>query len=77
MRRRPTCIHRKLFNADAEEYLAERAQELRDQRLTATSEVLLGSPAATLLDAIRPDDLVVMTTHGTGRRTPVAPRQRR
>jgi nucleotide-binding universal stress UspA family protein len=50
----------------AEEYLAERAQELREQRLTATSEVLLGSPGATLLDAIRPDDLVVMTSHARG-----------
>lgn len=50
----------------AEEYLAERAQELRDQHLAVTSEVLLGSPGATLLDAIRPDDLVVMTSHGRG-----------
>jgi nucleotide-binding universal stress UspA family protein len=50
----------------AEEYLAERAQELRDQHLAVTSEVLLGSPGATLLDAIRHDDLVVMTSHGRG-----------
>ena len=50
----------------AEEYLAEQAQELRNRDLTATSEVLTGSPAVTLLDAIRPDDLVVMTTHARG-----------
>jgi nucleotide-binding universal stress UspA family protein len=50
----------------AKEYLAEEAQELRNWDLTATSEVLTGSPAVTLLDAIRPDDLVVMTTHGRG-----------
>lgn len=50
----------------AEEYVADRAQELHNQQLTATSEVLLGSPAVTLLDVIGPDDLVVMTTHGRG-----------
>jgi nucleotide-binding universal stress UspA family protein len=50
----------------AEEYLADQAQELRNRDLTATSEVLTGSPAVTLLDAIRPEDLVVMTTHGRG-----------
>jgi nucleotide-binding universal stress UspA family protein len=50
----------------AEEYLAEQVQQLRNRDLTATAEVLTGSPAVTLLDAIRPDDLVVMTTHGRG-----------
>jgi nucleotide-binding universal stress UspA family protein len=50
----------------AEEYLAEQAQDLRNRDLTATAEVLTGSPAVTLLDAMRPDDLVVMTTHGRG-----------
>jgi nucleotide-binding universal stress UspA family protein len=50
----------------AEEYLAERAQELRNRDLAVTAEVLTGSPALTLLDAIRRDDLVVMTTHGRG-----------
>jgi nucleotide-binding universal stress UspA family protein len=50
----------------AEEYLAEQAQQLRNRDLAATAEVLTGSPAATLLDAIRSDDLVVMTTHGRG-----------
>jgi nucleotide-binding universal stress UspA family protein len=50
----------------AEEYLAEQVQQLRNRDLTATAEVLNGSPAVTLLDAIRPDDLVVMTTHGRG-----------
>jgi nucleotide-binding universal stress UspA family protein len=48
------------------EYLAEQAQELRNQDLTATAEVLTGSPAVTLLDATRPDNLMVMTTHGRG-----------
>ena len=50
----------------AAEYLADQAQELRNRDLTATSEVLTGSPAVTLLDAIRPSDLVVMTTHARG-----------
>lgn len=50
----------------AEEYLTERAQELRNQNLAATVEIHTGSPAVTLLDAMRPNDLVVMTTHGRG-----------
>jgi nucleotide-binding universal stress UspA family protein len=50
----------------AEEYLAEQAQQLRNRDLTATGEVLTGSPAVTLLDVIQPVDLVVMTTHGRG-----------
>src|SRR5688500_16258816 len=33
----------------AEEYLAEQAQQLRNRDLTATAEVLTGSPAVTLL----------------------------
>ena len=61
----------------AEEYLAEQAQQLRNRDLAATTEVLTGSPAVTLLDAIRPDDLVVMTTHGRGGVRRMAPRQRR
>ena len=48
------------------EYLADQAQELRNRDLTATAEVLTGSPAVTLLDAIRPSELVVMTTHARG-----------
>jgi nucleotide-binding universal stress UspA family protein len=50
----------------AEEYLAEQTQQLRNRDLALTTEVLTGSPAVTLLDAIRPVDLVVMTTHGRG-----------
>jgi nucleotide-binding universal stress UspA family protein len=50
----------------AEEYLSEQAQTLRNRNLTATTEVLTGSAAVSLLDAMRPDDLVVMTTHGRG-----------
>jgi nucleotide-binding universal stress UspA family protein len=50
----------------AEQYLATRVQKLRNQGLAATAEVRLGNPVATLLDTIRPDDLVVMTSHGLG-----------
>lgn len=46
--------------------LAELAEELHRQNLTATTEVLMGRPAVALLDTIRHDDLVVMTTHGWG-----------
>ena len=59
-----------------EEYLAERAQELRNQDVTATAEVLLGSPAVTLLDAIRPDRSRRHDHPRAGRRPPLAPRQR-
>jgi nucleotide-binding universal stress UspA family protein len=47
-------------------YLTERAQQLRNRDVSATAEVLIGHPAVTLLEAIGPDDLVVMTTHGRG-----------
>ena len=50
----------------AEEYLAEQAQHLHNRDLPATAEVLTGSPAVTLLDVIRSDELVVMTSHGHG-----------
>ena len=50
----------------AKEELETRAQALRNQDIRASAEILTGSPAVTLLDAIRPDDLVVMTTHGRG-----------
>jgi nucleotide-binding universal stress UspA family protein len=42
------------------------ARTLRDQGLDVSTEVLSGSPATALLDAIAPTDLVVMTTHGRG-----------
>ena len=51
---------------EAEDYLAAQALQLRNRDLAATSEVRTGAPAAELLDAIRPGDLVVLTTHGRG-----------
>lgn len=50
----------------AEEYLAAEAQRLRNRDLAATSEVRTGPAAAELVDAIRPGDLVVLTTRGRG-----------
>jgi len=50
----------------AEEYLAVETRRLRDRDLTTTSEVSTGPLTAALLDAIRPGDLVVLTTHGRG-----------
>lgn len=50
----------------AEEELIERAQGLRNHNLNVTVEVIGGRPAIALLDALRHDDLVVMTTHGWG-----------
>jgi nucleotide-binding universal stress UspA family protein len=49
---------------EAREDLEARAQTLRNQDITASIELLTGSPAGALLDAIAPADLVVMTTHG-------------
>lgn len=51
---------------EAGEYLAAQTQQLRNRDLAATTEVRTGAPAAELLDAIRPGDLVVLTTHGRG-----------
>jgi nucleotide-binding universal stress UspA family protein len=50
----------------AVQQLAEHVAALENENITATVEVLVGIPAAALLDAIRRDDLVVMTTHGRG-----------
>lgn len=49
-----------------ERELAELVHALRHRNLPATAEVLIGEPAIALLDALRRDDLVVMTTHGWG-----------
>lgn len=50
----------------AREELETWGRELRNQDVTPSAEILTGNPAVVLLDAIRPDDLVVMTTHGRG-----------
>ncbi|HEU0116127.1 MAG TPA: universal stress protein, partial [Thermomicrobiales bacterium] len=39
---------------------------LRAQGLTASAEALDGSPFFVLAEALRPDDLVVLTSHGRG-----------
>jgi nucleotide-binding universal stress UspA family protein len=50
----------------AREELETHVQALRNQDITASAEILTGSPAVALLDAIAPTDLVVMSTHGCG-----------
>lgn len=50
----------------AEEAIAAEVQRLRNRDLAATSDVRTGIPAVEVLAAIRPGDLVVMTTHGRG-----------
>lgn len=47
-------------------YLAGIAEPLQAQGLAVKADVLVGATVFTLLDEIRPDDLVVMTTHGRG-----------
>jgi nucleotide-binding universal stress UspA family protein len=46
--------------------LDREVRRLRNKDLMASRETRIGSPAETLLDAITPTDLVVMTTHGQG-----------
>jgi nucleotide-binding universal stress UspA family protein len=50
----------------ANAYLAEQVQALRDQDLLATSEVRSGAPATELLAAAREGDLIVLTTRERG-----------
>ena len=50
----------------ASEELETHVQALRNQDITASAEILTGSPAVALLDAITPTDLVVMSTNGCG-----------
>lgn len=51
---------------NAESYLAARASAIRAEDLTVEAELLRGTPAFALLDAIRAEDVVVMSTHGRG-----------
>jgi nucleotide-binding universal stress UspA family protein len=50
----------------AEEYLVEQVQALRNMDVAATSELRTGAPASELLDAIRNGDLTVLTTRDRG-----------
>lgn len=50
----------------AREYLASECARLRAAGVTATTEVRQGTPAAELIAALSPDDLVVMTAFGVG-----------
>lgn len=50
----------------AVEYLASHATALREAGFTVEIEILKGTPAFVLLWMLKPDDVVVMTTHGLG-----------
>lgn len=52
--------------ADAARYLARLSQRLRNRDQPATTEILSGTPAPALLDAIRVGDLAVLSTRGYG-----------
>lgn len=47
-------------------YLEGIAEPLRARRVAVQTNAPVGSVASTLIDELRPDDLVVMTTHGRG-----------
>lgn len=57
---------RTVCEREAADYLAGHVEELRDRSLVVTTEVRTGSPAFVLLDQAKPDDLLVMTSHGHG-----------
>ena len=46
--------------------LATEASRLHARGVTATSEVLIGEPAPAIAEALRPDEVIVMTSHGAG-----------
>lgn len=50
----------------ADDYLKEREQMLRERGLSATVELRMGHPATELVAAVLPGDLLVLTTHGRG-----------
>lgn len=51
---------------DAEAWLEHAAQRLESAGVTATWEVLSGSPFLVIGEAARPGDVIVMTSHGRG-----------
>ena len=53
-------------SAAAQEYLARVEGELRERGVQATSEVRTGSAPRELVAVARPDDAIVMATHGRG-----------
>lgn len=52
--------------ADAGRYLDSRAQVARDRNCVATVETRAGYPVTELIAAMKPGDLVVMSSHGRG-----------
>jgi nucleotide-binding universal stress UspA family protein len=54
-----------LKTAAEEEFAAVHAREM-GRGMPVSSELRVGAPAAELIAALHPDDLVVMTTHGAG-----------
>ena len=52
--------------AQTTDYLARQAERLRKNGLRVDTATLHGTPVFALLDEIRDDDLVVMTSHGQG-----------
>lgn len=55
---------RQLTEQQATSYLADTAEPLAGQGVQVEASILRGTPVFELLQAIQPDDLVVMTSHG-------------
>jgi nucleotide-binding universal stress UspA family protein len=64
----PSALEQSLEDEEraAREYVGRVVEELRDRGLQVSSEVRHGSPERDLAASSRPDDLIVMATHGRG-----------
>lgn len=54
------------YTTSVADALATEAARLHARGVTATSEVLIGEPAPAIAEALRPDEVIVMTSHGAG-----------
>jgi nucleotide-binding universal stress UspA family protein len=54
------------LEADATGWLTQTAERLRQEGVAATWAILHGSPFLAITDAVKPGDVIVMTSHGRG-----------
>jgi nucleotide-binding universal stress UspA family protein len=54
------------LEADATEWLNQTAEHLRQEGVETTWAILYGSPFLAITDAVKPNDVIVMTSHGRG-----------
>ena len=54
------------FEADATAWLTQAAEQLQHEGVAATWAILRGSPFLAITEAVKPGDVIVMTSHGRG-----------